>query len=253
MSHKRGRKAKIYSQEEIDNIIYMYTQENKGNGLIKYLDVYRYSVQLFELNSIPYKLSEDFWRKLGRQGRETIDKANEIYEYSPLSNDETDTEKIMDTIDAIDKFFEGSKSKKEKLQGAMLINENNLKRYIQKKQLLIQQLNKQENTINDLKRKNKKLQERLDEYEELFFKWLDASSNKNVPLLNLVTTGKTRNPIVDKLFQSMFTDDPLKGYEEFEFYRKSYIQQAPQKENVYQLNQLSKKNNNNSLVDDLGL
>ncbi len=217
----------------------MYSQENKGNGLIKYLDVYRYSVQLYEQKLIPYKLSEDFWRKSGRQGREAIDKANEIYDYSPLPNDETNTEKIIDSVDAIDKFFEGSNSNKEKLRGALLINENKLKKYIQKNGLLIERLNKQEHTVNDLKLKNKELQERLVEYEEIFFKWLDASSNKNVPLINLVTTGKTRNPIVDKLFQSMFSDNPLKGYEEFENYRSDLKPQATQKDNIYQLTQVS--------------
>ncbi len=231
----------------------MYTQENKGNGLIKYLDVYRYSEQLYEQKVIPYKFSEDFWRKSGRQGREAIDRANEIYEYSPLPNNESNTEKIIDTMDAMDKFFEGSKSNKDKLQGAMLINENKLKKYIQKNQSLLERLNNREHTINDLKRKNIELHKRLDEYEEIFFMWLDASSNKNVPLINLVTTGKTRNIVVDKLFQSMFSDDPLKGYEQFEKYRNASPQQATHKHNIYQLNHSNKSINKNSLVDDLEL
>lgn len=226
----------------------MFTQDNKGNGLIKYLDVYRYSLKLYEEDKIPYKLSEDFWRKSGRQGRKAIDKANEIYEYSPLPNDESKTEKIIDTIDALDKFFEGSKSNREKLQGALLINENKLKNYIQKNQVLSERLNKREQTINELREKNNGLQVRINEYEEIFFQWLDASSNKNTPLINLITTGKTRNPIVDRVFQSMFSDDPIKGYKQFEEYRSNKPQAALEKDNVYPIDK--KKN---SLVEDLDL
>lgn len=233
----------------------MFTQEeNKGKGLIKYLDVYRYSLKMFEQGKIPYKFSEDFWRKSGRQGREAIDKANEIYEYTLFSNDEADNEKIIDTIDTLDKFFQGNKTNRDKIQGAMLINENKLKKYIQKFRTLTERLNKRDKEIIDLKQKDSELQERLKEYEEIFFQWLDASSNKNVPLLNLVTTGKTRSPIVDRLFQSMFTDDPLKGYEQFEKYRRNQSQGTSQQEqtklpknNVYPL---AKKN---SLVVDLDL
>lgn len=35
------------------------------------------------------------------------------------------------------------------------------------------------------------LKSRLEEYEVLFFQWLDASSDDNIPLVNLVRTGKT--------------------------------------------------------------
>ena len=86
---KKGRKPKIYPQEIIDNIIYEYLQLNKNNGLIKYMDIYRFSKELYENGESTHQFSEDFWRKQGRQGREAIDKENEVIEHTlSLSTEE---------------------------------------------------------------------------------------------------------------------------------------------------------------------
>ena len=45
--NKRGRKPKVYSQELIKELIYRFTQERKITGLIKYMDVYRFSLELY--------------------------------------------------------------------------------------------------------------------------------------------------------------------------------------------------------------
>lgn len=126
---KKGRKPQIYPQEIIDNIIYQYLQQHKNNGLIKYMDIYRFSKELYENGESPHHFSEDFWRKIGRQGREAIDKANEVLEHT-VSLFEQEDEKVVDSIDAVNKFFQGKEGNKEKLIGALLINENKLKKYI---------------------------------------------------------------------------------------------------------------------------
>lgn len=126
---KMGRKPKIYPQEIIDNIIYQYLQLHKNNSLIKYMDIYRFSKELYENRESTQQFSEGFWRKQGRQGREAIDKANEVLEHTVSLSTQED-EKVVDSIDAVNKFFRGKESNKEKLIGAILINENKLKKYI---------------------------------------------------------------------------------------------------------------------------
>ena len=88
---------------------------------------------------------------------------------------------------------------------------------------------------------------KLNEYEEIFFQWLDASSSKDVPLINAITTGKSRNKIVDRLFETMFSDNLLEGYNVFEHYRKHENVKRTPNNNIVQLKE------KNTLVDDLDL
>lgn len=211
------------------------------------MDVYRYTKEQYNAGKIDILFSEDFWRKVGRQGRDAIDKANEIYQYIPshFHNKEED-ENVIDTNDAVNKFFEGKKSNKTKLIGALQMNENKLKTHIQKNSRLKKQINNQNNEIAELKNKNSEFLHKLNEYEEIFFQWLDASSNKEIPLINTITTGKSRNKIVDRLFETMFSDNALKGYKEFEDYRKHAETKKSANNNIVQLEK-------NTLVDDLDL
>lgn len=250
MSNK-GRKPKIYPKEIIENIIYQYIQMNKNNGLIKYMDIYRFSNELYETRASPYYFSEDFWRKTGRQGRQAVDKANEIFEHT-VSLSAQEDEKVVDTMDAVNKFFQGKEANKEKLTGALLINENKLKKYIQRNKKFSMDLSKRDKTITSLKEENHLLKQRLTEYEELFFQWLDSSSHEDTPLINLITTGKTRSKVVQKLFETMFNENPVKGFEKFEDYR---VNKRNEKEhNVTTTRVVSfKDKKENTLIEDLNL
>jgi hypothetical protein len=245
----KGRKQKVYPQEEIDKIIFQYTQIYKNNGLLKYMDIYRFAMELYNHEKIPFKLSEDFWRKVGRQGRESIDRANEVYEHSIILSDEED-EKIIDSTDAINKFFEGKNSNKEKLIGAVKINETKLKKYIYKNKKITNELSKKNLIISELKKEKALLEGKNKEYENLFFEWLDSSSNQNIPIVNLITTGKSRNRIVQKLFDTMFEDNPLLGFEEFDNYRTKKRNDYDTPNKVVPINEIKKKN---SIIDDLDL
>lgn len=217
---KKGRKPKIHPQETIEYIIFQYLQRYKNNGLIKYLDIYRFSEELYENGESTYNFSEDFWRKKGRQGREAIDKANEVLEHTVSLSTQED-EKVVDSIDAVNKFFQGKEINKEKLIGAIHINENKLKKYIERNKKITADLANQDKNITLLEQENQQLKQRLAEYEELFFQWLDASSHEDIPLVNIITTGKSRNKIVQQLFDTMFNDNAVKGYEKFEDFRKN--------------------------------
>lgn len=247
---KKGRKPKIYPQEIIDNIIYQYLQRHKNNGLIKYLEIYRFSKDLYENGELTHHLSEDFWRKQGRQGREAIDKANEVIEHTVSLSTQED-EKVVDSIDAVNKFFQGKESNKEKLIGAILINEKKLKKYIQRNRKLTADLSNQDKKVTLLEQENQHLKLRLTEYEELFFHWLDASSHEDIPLINIITTGKSRNKIVQHLFDTMFNENPVKGYEKFEDFRKNKRKNQTTNTNTSVVSFKDKKGN--TLIEDLNL
>ncbi|MFJ7969890.1 hypothetical protein [Psychrobacillus sp. NPDC096389] len=247
---KKGRKPKIYPQETIDNIIFQYLQQYKNNGLIKYLDIYRFSKELYENGESTYHFSEDFWRKKGRQGRDSIDKSNEVLEHT-VSLSMQEDEKVVDSIDAVNKFFQGKESNKEKLIGAILINENKLKKYIQRNRKLTADLSNQDKKAALLEQENQHLKQRLTEYEELFFQWLDASSHEDTPLINIITTGTSRNKIVQNLFDTMFSENPVEGYEKFEDFRKNKRKDQNINTNSSVVSFREKKGN--TLIEDLNL
>lgn len=248
--NKKGRKPKIYPQEIIDNIIFQYLQQYKNNGLLKYLEIHRFSKELYENGESSHHFSEDFWRKKGRQGREAIDKANEVLEHTVSLSTQGD-EKVVDSIDAVNKFFQGKESNKEKLIGAIIINENKLKNYIESNRKITANLANQEKKVTLLEQENQLLKQRLAEYEELFFQWLDASSHEDIPLINIITTGKSRNKIVQHLFDTMFSENPVKGYEKFEDFRKNKMKN--QNKNINTSVVSFKDNKRNTLIEDLNL
>lgn len=251
MPKSRGRKAKIYPQNDIDGLVYRFTQEQKTTGLIKYMDVYRFAKELFENGEINFKLSDDFWRKEGRQGRETIDNFNQVYEHSISVGDTSKEEKLVDTVDCINKFFTGKPKEKEMLINALKINENKAKKYIKETQRLKTKVMKLQEELEKEKNKKKHALNQVDKYEQVLFSWLYASSNSNVPLINLITTGKSRHKIVDFMFDNLFSDNPIEGYEKLDqFQRKvNNLGDSRKNENVVKIID----NTKNSLLEDLDL
>jgi hypothetical protein len=247
---KKGRKPKVFPQEIIDNIIFQFLQQNKNNGLIKYMDIYRFSEKMYEKGESTYQFSEDFWRKTGRQGREAIDKANEVFEHTVSLSTQED-EKVVDSIDAVNKFFQGKESNKEKLIGAIIINENKLKKYIQKNRKLTADLANRDKKVTLLEQESQHLKQRLTEYEVLFFQWLDASSHEDIPLINIITTGKSRGNIVQHLFDTMFNENPVKGYEKFEDFRKN--KRKAQNTNTNKSVVSFREKKGNTLIEDFNL
>ncbi|MCM3567563.1 hypothetical protein [Neobacillus mesonae] len=212
----RGRKPKIYPQPEIDNIIYRFTQEDKVGGLIRYSEMYRFANKLYENGEIPYKFSEDYWRRDGRQGKETIDKANRLYETTIVNKKTNETDIFVDTEECVNKFFTGKPSDKKRLIQALKINEKKAK---DSNNLLIK-IEELKQEISIQKDKNKELEVLVEQYQNTLFSWFNASLKSDVPLINLITTGKSRHPIIDLFFKTAFSN-PTEGYEKFEQFRKN--------------------------------
>lgn len=210
----RGRKPKTFPQPDIDNIIYRFTQEEKVTGWIKYSEVYRFANKLYENGEIEYKLSEDYWRRDGRQGKETIDKANKLYEATITNKKTSETNIYVDTEECVNKFFTGKPSNKKRLIDSLKINEKKAKdsnRLLEKIEVLNQEVSIQ-------KDKNRELEALVEQYQKILFSWFNASLKSDVPLINLITTGQSRHPIVDLFFETAFSK-PLEGYDKFEEYR----------------------------------
>ncbi|MGW9607211.1 hypothetical protein ACWGSI_17485, partial [Heyndrickxia sporothermodurans] len=112
-------------------------------------------------------------------------------------------------------------------------------------------LTNQNKKISLLEQENQLLKQRLAEYEELFFQWLDASSHEDIPLINIITTGKSRNNIVQNLFDTMFSENPVRGYEKFEDFRKN--KRKNQNINTNTSVVPFRDNKRNTLIDDLNL
>lgn len=212
----RGRKPKIYPQEEIDNLIYRFTQEAKVSGWIKYSEVYRYTKQLYEIGEIPYQFSEDYWRRDGRQGKETIDKKNKVYESTIVNKKTSKSDIYVDTEECVNKFFNGKPSDKKRLIEALKINEKKAKDYND----LLEKIDALKSTIEALNEDKKLLEGLNKQYQTVLFSWFNASLKSDVPLINLLTTGKSRHPIIDLFFDTAFSN-PKEGYDKFEDYRKN--------------------------------
>lgn len=212
---KRGRKQKIFLQSDIDNIVYRFTQEEKVTGFIKYSEVYRFANELYKKGEIPYKLSEDYWRRDGRQGKETIDRTNKLYEKTLTIKRNTKTHIFVDTEECVNKFFTGKPSDKKRLIEALKLNEKIAK----DSNKLFTKVEDLKQELSNVKNKNKKLKELVDQQQMILFSWFNASLKSDVPLINLITTGQSRHPIVDLFFETAFIN-PTEGYEKFEEYKK---------------------------------
>lgn len=224
----RGRKPKILPQEEIDGLIYRFTQEEKVSGWIKYSEIYRYTKRLYEAGEIPYLLSEDYWRRDNKQGKEAVDKANKTYEATLVSKKTSKTAIYVDTEECVNKFFTGKPSDKKRLIDALMLNEKKAKDCGE----LLDKNDALKDTIEVLKAEKKDLEALVKRYQAVLFSWFNASIKSDVPLTNLLTTGKSRHPIVQFFFDTCFST-PKEGYDQFEEYRrKPKEKDSAEKENV---------------------
>ncbi|CAN7272713.1 hypothetical protein [Paenibacillus sp. LjRoot56] len=238
MEKKNVGKPKIVLPKELINeIIHLFIKDKKVSGLISYMDVLRFSIELenngtLESLRLKYKdkivneekikqnleLREHFWRK--GDGRKAIDEANKVLLFQIPGGTEN-IEQVVDTSDAIEKFFLGKSADKYKLLGALQINEQKLKRYIKENRNLMEKISKLERKNEELLSRLSKSESKCNSYEQVMFTWLDASMSSESSLVNLMTTGKSRHPIVKLFFEKIFSDDPLMGYRAFDEFRSN--------------------------------
>lgn len=237
----RGRPAKQYDQEIIENIVKMCKEENKIIGVLKYSVVYKYALELYEDGKIDYKLSEDFWRKPNRQGTLAIAKFNEIIE-NTVQVDESETERTVSTLDAVNKLFTGREKDKKELINKLTLNEVKASQYIKKNKHLKNKVQQLESKVNDMKEQRDFQKARADELQLVLFKFMEYSKSKGFPVENIFNTGKTRTEPVEKILGNLFVDNPTVAYD----FDRYLIEKG--KSNVISIDSKAKK----TAIDDYG-
>ena len=79
------------------------------------------------------------------------------------------------------------------------MNELKLQQYIKKK--LEKELLETKLALVQAKEQNKDLKDNVESYQNTLFQWMELSMNKDIPLTNLLTVGKTRTPIAEELLK----------------------------------------------------
>ncbi|MEK3992782.1 MULTISPECIES: hypothetical protein [Robertmurraya] len=243
-SRSAGRPKALYPQEQLNLVLHLYDKNRTSKSIIKYMDVYHFSRNLFETGDISYEFTEYFWRK--GDGRVAIDKMNAVYMETVFIGSQEDNKiHVVNTKDAVERYFKGKDKDKEKIIGLLSINENRLQRYIKNYESLKEKNRKNEMLLQEEREKNNLLKQKVNDYENILFMWLEASINDDVPLENLITTGKSRNPIVSYLFETAFSPNPMEGYSKFEEFRRT--KKGRNKDNIVPFTDKIQK----SILDDM--
>lgn len=196
----RGRKKVVYDESFLMTIIRGFVSKSQHSGILKYSDIFNYSKELYEENKIEFKLSEDFWRKEDRQGRKLIDDLNDIYLKSEVNQNKIIYE-VVDTEEEIKKFFKTNYPDRSYLINRLKINEKFAQKYI--KEL---EKNRQKDTkIKNLEQDLEKTKNKIEALERALFSLFSNSKIEDI-IENLLYTGKTKNKLVDHLFDSIFDD-----------------------------------------------
>ena len=236
----RGRKAIIYPIRDIQKLVERFIEEKQPMGKIKYRDVYLFVKELYMARETDYKLSDDFWRKPDRQGREIIDSINYIRSANAKVNKET--YEVISTSAVINEFSTDTPSIKKRIIARLKSNEYGYQRLIDKYKDLLNKEAKYKKEIEDLKEKYKDAKQKNSIYEQVLFQWAHVSSSRDLKLINTITTGKTHSKTVEQLFKRMFSENPNAPY-------KNINKDDENTNNVVELSPKKK----NSLVDDFDL
>ncbi|WP_141559549.1 hypothetical protein [Bacillus pseudomycoides] len=252
MSNKKnrkgaGRKKKLYDDQVILDLIYSCIEEKKIIGQVKYQIVHPYCLGLYEEKKIDFKLSEDYWRKPGRQGTELLNKVNKIV-IDQVEVDEHDDVNVVDTEDAINKLYNGKKENKKKLLDTLKLNEVKLKKYITECKRLEKKVDILEEELTLKKQVAQEWKNKAEELQRQLFLIMEYSASENFPIVNILNTGKTRTEAVTKQLESLFGDNPTIGYE-YEQYMIEKREQKEEKESVVSISNRKRI----SAADDFGL
>lgn len=194
MSKNAGRKTKL-TEDEVKELIYLFKKEKNIHGKVGYKEMYLFNLELVQQGKYKKSVGEDFWRKTGRLGRKMIDLTNEAFS-NKLSSSTNMSDFIPNFTEIINKHYDN----KEELIKEMVLIERKFYQNVKKRKLL-------EEKVKYYQSKFEKTEERLDYIQELLFKLLRYSSNKKVPLVNLLDTKeKSQTLIVKKALEGIFSN-----------------------------------------------
>lgn len=205
----RGRKPNLYPKDILLKIIDDFLRTHVNVQIIKYKEIFSYALEEYNKGLLDFKLSEDFWRKPGRQGKLLVDEINK--KRSTLIENNNQHIEIIPTNDVINRLSQDTPATKKKIINQLKVNEHGYRkistRYNQLKEKeakMAQEIIKLKAEIVDLKNNN-------EIYQNVLFQWANLSSVKDLGLINLITTGKTRSATVEQLFEDIFKEQPNKA------------------------------------------
>ncbi|MBG9749802.1 hypothetical protein ACWGKR_21520 [Bacillus thuringiensis] len=205
----RGRKPKIYPKDILLKIIDDFLRNQANVQTIRYKEIFLYALEEYNKGVLDFKLSEDFWRKPGRQGKLLVDEMNQ--KRSALIENNKQYIEIISTNDVINKLSQDTPSTKKIIINQLKVNEYGYRKISTRYKQLKEKEAKMTQEIVELKAEIANLKDNNEIYQNVLFQWANLSSIKELDLINLITTGKTRSATVEQLFQDMFKEQPNKA------------------------------------------
>ncbi|WP_375089157.1 hypothetical protein ACDZ29_25570 [Peribacillus sp. RS7] len=216
-----GRNRDIYPEQIIKNIILKCAEDEAIVGEIPYSQVRDFAYKLFYDGKLPKdifrkKLSDDFWRKKDRQGCQILKEINDARMDSVKEGKEL---MIVKTEREVNNLFIGQLKDKKRLIQRLKINEYAASKLNEEKKILKNKIKKIEVDMDLLIKEKEKLKVKNQELQLLLFQFMEYSKKKGFPVENIYNTGKTRTEPVSGILRSVFSSNPMLGFE-FENYIK---------------------------------
>ncbi|MED3087677.1 hypothetical protein [Bacillus toyonensis] len=205
----RGRKPKIYPKDILLKIVDDFLRNQANVQIIRYKEIFLYALEEYNKGILDFKLSEDFWRKPGRQGKLLVDEINK--KRSALIENNNQYIEIISTNDVINRLSQDTPATKKKIINQLKVNEYGYRKISTRYKQLKEKEAKMTQEIVELKGEIANLKDNNEIYQNVLFQWANLSSVKELDLINLITTGKTRSATVEQLFQDMFKEQPNKA------------------------------------------
>ncbi|HDR4867134.1 TPA: hypothetical protein QCR55_003523 [Bacillus cereus] len=205
----RGRKPKIYPKDILLKIVDDFLRNQANVQIIRYKEIFLYALEEYNKGILDFKLSEDFWRKPGRQGKLLVDEINK--KRSALIENNNQYIEIISTNDVINRLSQDTPATKKKIINQLKVNEYGYRKTSTRYNQLKEKEAKMAQEIAELKAEIVNLKNNNEIYQNVLFQWANLSSVKDLDLINLITTGKTRSATVEQLFKDIFKEQPNKA------------------------------------------
>jgi len=230
-----ANKTRLYGKEVIQEIISLYLNDNKILGDIEYSSVRNFALELYnnrhpifteklyyqlvdnstgELSEKIYKnikLSDDFWRKPQYQGRQLIDKANNL-----LSITAAKPSKRQSIIPNTDFLVETNKSNIPQLKLQLKPLQEQLRSNDRLIDKLENKISKLESIISSLREEQLDLLNINDALQDSLHKFFEWSAASDIPLENQLNTGKGRMKHIEAALRTAFSGDPSSFFDKFD-------------------------------------
>ena len=118
---------------------------------------------------------------------------------------------IISTNDVISRLSQDTPATKKKIINQLKVNEYGYRKISTRYNQLKEREAKMTKEIAELKAEIVNLKDNNEIYQNVLFQWANLSSVKDLNLINLITTGKTRSAIVEQLFKDIFKERPNKA------------------------------------------